>query len=48
MSKPRIGFVGIGWMGHGIARNLVAKGHPLLRTPIEVQEKPNNVKIVPR
>ncbi len=29
MSKARIGFVGIGLMGHGIAKNLVAKGHPL-------------------
>ncbi len=29
MSQPRIGFVGIGLMGHGIARNLVAKGYPL-------------------
>lgn len=28
-SKPRIGFVGIGLMGHGIARNLVTKGYPL-------------------
>jgi 3-hydroxyisobutyrate dehydrogenase-like beta-hydroxyacid dehydrogenase len=27
--KPRIGFVGLGLMGHGIARNLVAKGFPL-------------------
>jgi 3-hydroxyisobutyrate dehydrogenase-like beta-hydroxyacid dehydrogenase len=29
MSQPRIGFVGIGLMGHGIAKNLVAKGYPL-------------------
>ena len=29
MSKPRIGFVGVGLMGHGIAKNLLAKGHPL-------------------
>ncbi len=29
MSKPRIGFVGIGLMGHGIAKNLVSKGYPL-------------------
>ena len=29
MDKPRIGFVGVGLMGHGIARNLVAKGFPL-------------------
>ena len=29
MDKPRIGFVGLGLMGHGIAKNLVTKGHPL-------------------
>jgi 3-hydroxyisobutyrate dehydrogenase-like beta-hydroxyacid dehydrogenase len=29
MNKPRIGFVGVGLMGHGIAKNLVAKGYPL-------------------
>jgi len=29
MSKPRIGFAGVGLMGHGIARNLLAKGFPL-------------------
>lgn len=27
--KPRIGFIGIGLMGHGMARNLVTKGFPL-------------------
>lgn len=30
MTRPRIGFVGIGLMGHGIAKNLVAKGYPLV------------------
>ena len=29
MARPRIGFIGIGMMGHGIAKNLVAKGFPL-------------------
>ena len=29
MSNPRIGFIGIGLMGHGIAKNLVTKGFPL-------------------
>ncbi len=29
MSKARIGFVGVGLMGHGIAKNLLAKGHPV-------------------
>ena len=29
MSKARIGFVGVGLMGHGIAKNLIAKGYPV-------------------
>ena len=29
MSNPRIGFIGIGMMGHGMAKNLVSKGFPL-------------------
>jgi 3-hydroxyisobutyrate dehydrogenase-like beta-hydroxyacid dehydrogenase len=29
MANARIGFVGVGLMGHGIARNLVEKGFPL-------------------
>ncbi|HMA32493.1 MAG TPA: NAD(P)-dependent oxidoreductase [Casimicrobiaceae bacterium] len=29
MHRPRIGFSGVGLMGHGIAKNLVAKGYPL-------------------
>jgi len=29
MDKPRIGFIGLGMMGHGMAKNLVAKGFPL-------------------
>ena len=41
MDKPRIGFVGVGLMGHGIAKNLVTKGFPLVvrvnrnRKPLE-------------
>ncbi len=41
MDKPRIGFIGIGLMGHGIAKNLVTKGFPLTvrvnrnRAPLE-------------
>jgi 3-hydroxyisobutyrate dehydrogenase-like beta-hydroxyacid dehydrogenase len=27
--KPRVGFIGIGLMGHGMAKNLLAKGFPL-------------------
>lgn len=29
MSKPRIGFIGLGMMGHGMAKHLLAKGFPL-------------------
>ncbi len=29
MAKERIGFIGVGLMGHGMAKNLVEKGHPL-------------------
>lgn len=29
MDKPSIGFVGLGLMGHGMAKNLVTKGYPL-------------------
>ena len=29
MHRPRIGFSGVGLMGHGIAKNLVAKGYPM-------------------
>ena len=41
MAKEKIGFVGVGLMGHGMAKNLVEKGHPLTilghknRAPIE-------------
>jgi 3-hydroxyisobutyrate dehydrogenase-like beta-hydroxyacid dehydrogenase len=39
--KPTIGFIGVGLMGHGMAKNLVTKGHPLVvmghrnRQPVE-------------
>ncbi|RYB06713.1 NAD(P)-dependent oxidoreductase [Lichenibacterium ramalinae] len=29
MAKERIGFIGVGLMGHGMAKNIVEKGHPL-------------------
>ncbi len=29
MTAERIGFIGVGLMGHGMAKNLVEKGHPL-------------------
>ena len=41
MSKERIGFVGVGYMGHGMAKNIVEKGWPLTvighrnRQPVE-------------
>lgn len=28
-AKPAIGFIGVGLMGHGIAKNIVTKGYPL-------------------
>ncbi len=40
-TKPRIGFIGVGLMGHGMAKNLVGKGFPLTvvahrnRKPVE-------------
>jgi 3-hydroxyisobutyrate dehydrogenase-like beta-hydroxyacid dehydrogenase len=39
--KPTIGFIGVGLMGHGMAKNIVAKGYPLVvmghrnREPVE-------------
>ena len=41
MALDRIGFVGVGLMGHGMAKNIVEKGHPLTivahrnREPVE-------------
>ena len=41
MSQPVIGFIGVGLMGHGMAKNLVTKGYPLVvmghrnREPVE-------------
>jgi len=41
MSKPSVGFVGVGLIGHGMAKNLVSKGWPLVvlghrkREPVE-------------
>lgn len=40
-ASERIGFIGLGFMGHGIAKNIVEKGYPLAvlghtnRTPVE-------------
>ncbi len=41
MTHPTIGFVGVGFMGHGMAKNILARGYPLWikgnrnRTPID-------------
>ena len=41
MTKPVIGFIGVGLMGAGMAKNIVTKGYPLVilghknREPIE-------------
>ena len=29
MTRPTIGFIGLGMMGHGMARNLLRKGYAL-------------------
>ena len=40
-AKPTVGFIGVGLMGHGMAKNLLLKGHPLVvlghrnREPVE-------------
>ena len=40
-TKAKIGFIGVGLMGHGMAKNLLVKGHPLVvlghrnREPVE-------------
>ncbi|MGA1760759.1 MAG: NAD(P)-dependent oxidoreductase [Paracoccaceae bacterium] len=39
--KPQIGFIGVGYMGHGMAKNILQNGYPLLvkgnrnRTPVD-------------
>ncbi|NNL72201.1 MAG: NAD(P)-dependent oxidoreductase, partial [Silicimonas sp.] len=30
MTKPTIGFIGVGYMGHGMAKNIVEAGYPLV------------------
>ncbi|MCC0028204.1 MAG: NAD(P)-dependent oxidoreductase [Zhengella sp.] len=41
MTKPVIGFIGVGLMGHGMAKNIIEKGYPLVvmghrnRAPVE-------------
>jgi 3-hydroxyisobutyrate dehydrogenase-like beta-hydroxyacid dehydrogenase len=41
MSKERVGFIGVGFMGHGMAKNMLQKGHSLTimgnrnRAPVE-------------
>ena len=51
----KIGFIGLGYMGHGMAKNIVEKGHPLTvighrnRAPIEdvVKRGAKEVKSIP-
>ena len=39
--KPQIGFIGVGYMGHGMAKNILQNGYPLMvkgnrnRTPVD-------------
>ena len=41
-SKATVGFIGVGMMGAGMAKNLLAKGHPLVilghrkREPVDI------------
>src|ERR1041385_7617283 len=41
VSKAKVGYIGVGLMGHGAAKNILAKGHPLSimghrnRAPVE-------------
>ena len=41
MTKQTVGFIGLGYMGQGMAANILAKGHPLVcmahrnRAPLE-------------
>jgi 3-hydroxyisobutyrate dehydrogenase-like beta-hydroxyacid dehydrogenase len=56
-AKPRVGFIGLGLMGHGMAKNLVTKGFPLTvrahrnRAPLEdllaagAKEVPTNAEV---
>ena len=33
--KPTIGFIGVGFMGHGLAANILKNGYPLVIKEIE-------------
>ena len=47
--KPKIGFIGVGFMGHGMASNILKNGYPLMikgtrnRTPIDNMVKKGEV-----
>ncbi len=51
MAKERIGFIGVGLMGHGMAKNIVEKGYPLTiignrnREPVEDLKKRGAVEV---
>jgi 3-hydroxyisobutyrate dehydrogenase-like beta-hydroxyacid dehydrogenase len=50
-TKPRVGFIGVGLMGHGMAKNLVEKGFPLTimgnrnRAPVEALKAKGAVEV---
>ena len=46
MSKERIGFIGVGLMGYGMAKNIVEKGHPLTIMGNRNREPVENLKAV--
>ena len=44
MGKERIGFIGVGFMGHGMAKNLVEKGWPLTVLAFTKREAVDDLK----
>ncbi len=44
MTKPTVGFIGVGLMGHGMAKNAVEKGFPLLVTAHRKREAVEDLK----
>jgi 3-hydroxyisobutyrate dehydrogenase-like beta-hydroxyacid dehydrogenase len=50
-AKPRVGFIGVGLMGHGMAKNLIEKGFPLTimgnrnRAPVEALKAKGAVEV---
>ena len=44
MSHPKIGFIGVGLMGHGMAKNIVEAGYPLTVLPFRKREAVDDLK----